>query len=70
MNFLVWLFGMLLTGVVTLWSWNGGVVLPIIKKKFYKRVLTFMISLAFGCLSSNGLLKYIPLVSHIKTIHS
>jgi hypothetical protein len=62
MSFLVWIYGILLSGVVTLWSWNGAVVLPIIKKKFYKRVLTFMISLAFGTLTCNSLLKYVPLV--------
>ena len=58
----VWLYGLLLSGVVTIWSWNGAVVLPIINKKFYKRILTFMISLAFGTMTSNSLLKYIPLV--------
>jgi hypothetical protein len=39
---------MFLSGIVTVWSWNGAIVLPIINKKIYKRVLTFMISLAFG----------------------
>ena len=58
----VWLYGMLLSGVVTIWSWNGAIVLPIIRKKYYKRVLTFMISIAFGCLTCNSLLKYVPLV--------
>ena len=59
----IWIYGLLLSGVVTLWSWNGAVVLPIINKKIYKRVLTFMISLAFGTMTSNSLLKYIPLVN-------
>lgn len=58
----VWAFGLILSGIVTIWSWNGALVLPLIKRKFYKRMLTFMISLAFGCLTSNSLLKYIPLV--------
>lgn len=47
--------------MVTLWSWGGGVVLPFIKSKIYKRSLTFMISLAFGVVSSNSILKYLPL---------
>jgi hypothetical protein len=64
-NYSPWLLGMIFTGVVTLWSWNGAVFLPIIEKKFYKRVLTFMISLAFGCLTCNSLLNYLPLVSYL-----
>ncbi len=47
-------------------SWNGIIVLPFINKKIYKRILTFMISLAFGTMTSNSLLKYIPLVRQLK----
>ena len=64
-NYSPWLLGMIFTSIVTLWSWNGAVFLPIIEKKFYKRVLTFMISLAFGCLTCNSLLNYLPLVSNV-----
>lgn len=64
-NYSPWLLGMIFSGVVTLWSWNGAVFLPIIEKKFYKRVLTFMISLAFGCLTCNSLLNYLPLVRNV-----
>lgn len=59
---LVWAFGLLLSGIVTIWSWSGAIALTIIEKKIYKRLLTFMISLAFGCLIANSILKYVPLV--------
>lgn len=63
-----WVYGMLLSGVVSIWSWGGAIIFPIIQKKIYKRMLTFMISLAFGCLTCNSLLKYIPLVGLKPTI--
>ena len=63
MIFKAWLIGIVLAAVVTLWSWNGGLVLPFIKSKLYKRALTMMISLAFGVMSANSILKYLPLVS-------
>lgn len=54
--------GLLFATIVTLWSWIGGLVLPFINSPKYKRILAGMIALACGCVLSNSLLKFVPLV--------
>ena len=63
-NSKAWVIGLLFAGIVTLWSWNGLIVFPVITTKAYKRVLCFMIALAFSCMSTNGLLNYVALVCY------
>jgi zinc transporter ZupT len=63
-----WLFGMVLSGIVTLWSWNGAILIPLARRPIYKTFLTYMISLAFGCLLSNSLLKYVPLADQTEEL--
>ena len=46
--------------IINLCAVGGYCFLPILKKSFYKHVLMFMVSLAVGALSANGILVLIP----------
>ena len=49
--------------LINLCSLAGIVVLPLMNKSFYSTLLMFLIALAVGSLSANGILCLIPEVS-------
>ncbi|XP_078333972.1 metal cation symporter ZIP8-like isoform X2 [Crassostrea virginica] len=55
-----WGFGFLFVTIINICSLAGAVVLPFMKKKFYVKILIFMVSLAVGSLAGSGLLVLIP----------
>lgn len=55
-----WGFGFLFVTIINICSLAGAVVLPFMKKKFYVKILIFMVALAVGSLAGSGLLVLIP----------
>ncbi|XP_067934156.1 metal cation symporter ZIP8-like [Watersipora subatra] len=58
--FQVWGYGLLFVTLINLCSLAGIFVLPLMKKEFYSSLLTFLIALAVGSLSANGIIVLIP----------
>ena len=56
----VWGYGFLFVTIINLCSLVGVFVLPLMKKSFYSDLLMFLVALAVGCLSTNGILELIP----------
>ncbi|XP_057687891.1 metal cation symporter ZIP14 isoform X1 [Corythoichthys intestinalis] len=56
----VWGYGFLCVTLISLCSLLGAIVVPFMKKTFYKRVLLYFIALAIGTLYSNALFQLIP----------
>lgn len=56
----VWGYGLLCVTIISLCSLLGAVVVPVMKKTFYKRLLLYFIALAIGTLYSNALFQLIP----------
>ena len=46
--------------IINVCSLGGAIVLPFMKKKFYKQLLIFMVGLAVGSLAASGLLVLVP----------
>ena len=65
MSLSAWGFGFLFVTIINICSLAGAVVLPFMKKKFYVKILIFMVSLAVGSLAGSGLLVLIPEVGLI-----
>nr|CAB3266273.1 zinc transporter ZIP14-like [Phallusia mammillata] len=56
----VWGYGFISVTLISLCSLLGISVLPLMKKKFYNKVLLYLICLAVGTLSSNAIFQLIP----------
>lgn len=56
----VWGFGFLSVTIISLCSLVGISILPLMKSKMYDKVLLYLICLAVGTLSSNGIFQLIP----------
>ncbi|XP_023620063.1 LOW QUALITY PROTEIN: zinc transporter ZIP14 [Myotis lucifugus] len=56
----VWGYGLLCVTIISLCSLLGAIVVPFMKKTFYKRLLLYFIALAIGTLYSNALFQLIP----------
>ncbi|CAG07784.1 unnamed protein product, partial [Tetraodon nigroviridis] len=56
----VWGYGILSVTLISLCSLAGAIVVPFMKKTFYKRLLLYFIALAIGTLYSNALFQLIP----------
>lgn len=56
----VWGYGLLCVTIISLCSLLGAIVVPVMKKTFYKRLLLYFIALAIGTLYSNALFQLIP----------
>lgn len=59
----VWGYGILCVTLISLCSLAGAIVVPFMKKTFYKRLLLYFIALAIGTLYSNALFQLIPEVA-------
>ncbi|XP_062567238.1 metal cation symporter ZIP8-like isoform X2 [Saccostrea cucullata] len=55
-----WGFGFLFVTIINICSLAGAVVLPFMKRKFYVKILIFMVALAVGSLAGSGMLVLIP----------
>ena len=47
----VWVYGIIFITIINLSSVVGAILIPCSKKKFYKKILMFLIALAIGTLS-------------------
>ncbi|XP_017286291.1 metal cation symporter ZIP14 isoform X1 [Kryptolebias marmoratus] len=56
----VWGYGILCVTLISLCSLVGAIVVPFMRKTFYKRLLLYFIALAIGTLYSNALFQLIP----------
>ncbi len=56
----VWGFGFLAVTIINLASLLGLILIPVTKKPYFPKVLTYFIGLAVGTLFSNAALQLIP----------
>ena len=55
-----WLFGIIFVTIINMSSLVGALVIPCNNKKFYQKILMFLIALAVGTLAGSGLIHLIP----------
>ncbi|BET01140.1 ZIP Zinc transporter [Nesidiocoris tenuis] len=59
-NFEVWMMGCLSVGIISLSGITGAVLWPLLKSPYYPHLMTALIGLAVGSLSSTALFQLIP----------
>uniref|UniRef100_A0A146L6U5 Zinc transporter ZIP8 n=1 Tax=Lygus hesperus TaxID=30085 RepID=A0A146L6U5_LYGHE len=66
-NLEVWTMGLLSVGIISLSGVTGAVLWPVLKSAYYPHVLTTLVGLAVGSLSSTALFQLIPEAFEIPT---